>query len=168
MTFNLSRCYILTISQNNKINTFLYQLCGCVLSKVPNCKYLGVTLSEDLQRATHISNICKSASSSLGSLLRNLRKCMHVRLSSESWHACFALVHSELEYSCTVWNPHLTNDKYLQAGIQQRGARFEFVLQDHLRDSSATLMLEKLGLDSLETRYRNARVILFNRINCRW
>ena len=57
MTFNPSKWYILTTSQNKKINTFLYQLCGCVLSKAPNCKYLGITLSEDLQWSIDTSNI---------------------------------------------------------------------------------------------------------------
>ena len=114
MTFNPSKCYILTTSQSKKITTFLYQLCGCVLSKAPNCKYLGITLSDDLQWSTHISNICKSASRSLGFLRRNLRRCP----TELRELAYFALVRSKLEYSCAVWDPHLTKDKDLLAGIQ--------------------------------------------------
>ncbi len=107
---------------------------------------------------THISNICKSVSRSLGFLRRNLRRCPPELRQL----AYFALVRSKLEYSCAVWDPHLTKDKDLLAGIQWRGARF--VLQDHRRDSSPTQMLEKLGWVSLESRRRNARLTLFDRI----
>ena len=69
---------------------------------------------------------------------------------------------SKFENSFAVWDPHLTKDKNLLAGIQQRGVRF--VLQDHRRDSSPTQMLEKLRWDSLESRRRNARLTLFDRI----
>ncbi len=62
------KCYILTTSQNRWINTFLYYLCGCVLSKVPTSKYLSVTQSEDLQWNAHIKTICVSASRTLGFL----------------------------------------------------------------------------------------------------
>ena len=128
--------------------------------KAPNCKYLGITLSDDLQWSTHISNICKSASRSLGFLRRNLRRCP----TELRELAYFALVRSKLEYSCAVCDPHghLTKDKDLLAGIQRRGARF--VLQDYHRDGSPTQMLEKLGWVSLESRRRNARLTLFDRI----
>ncbi len=43
-----SKCYILTTSQDRRINTFLYYPCGCVLSKISTSKYLGVTLRDDL------------------------------------------------------------------------------------------------------------------------
>ncbi len=43
MLCNPSKCDILTMlttSQNRRINTFLYYLCGCVLSKVPTSKLI--------------------------------------------------------------------------------------------------------------------------------
>ncbi len=116
MSFNPSKCYILTTSQNRWINTFLYYLCGCVVRKVPTSKYLGVTLNEDLQWNAHIKTICASASRTLGFLRRNLKRCP-TELQELAYRA---LVRSKLEYACSVWDPYLTKDKNLLENIQER------------------------------------------------
>ena len=75
MKFNPSKCYIMSTCQSTKIGPYLYSLCGCVLSKVTNSKYIGVTISEDLQWNTHITDTSAKASRTLGFLRRNLRGC---------------------------------------------------------------------------------------------
>ncbi len=75
MNFNPSKCYILSTSGKGKFNTYLYSLCGSVLSKVPNTKYLGVTISQNLQWEEHVNNISARASKTLGFLRRNLQGC---------------------------------------------------------------------------------------------
>ncbi len=98
MSFNPSKCYIPYTCQNKKISTYLYQLCGCILSKVSNCKYLGVTLNKDLQQNTHVNNICTSASRTLGFLWRNLKRCP-IKLRELAY---FALVPSKLKNGSSV------------------------------------------------------------------
>ena len=73
MRFNAKKCYILSVS-NKGINKF-YELDSCILKEVDNDPYLGLTLSKDLKWDTHINLISKKASSTLGFIQRNLKKC---------------------------------------------------------------------------------------------
>ena len=72
MRFNAKKCYILSIRQKS---SHFYQLDGEILQQVDSNPYLGLTISEDLQWKTHITNITKKANSSLGFLRRNLKYC---------------------------------------------------------------------------------------------
>ena len=74
--FQPVKCNImqLTRKQNKKINT-VYSLEGTVLENVDNIKYLGVTISKDLNWITHVSNVCTKAKRTLGFLRRNLSPC---------------------------------------------------------------------------------------------
>ena len=78
-----------------------YTLEGTVLENVESIKYLGVTITNDLQWNTHVSNICTKANRTLGFLRRNLYSC-----PQEVKEAAYkGLVRPVLEYSGTVWDP---------------------------------------------------------------
>ena len=70
MRFNATKCYILSIRQKS---SYFYQLNGTILKQVDTNPYLGIMLSSDMKWTTHINNICKKASSTLGFIRRNLR-----------------------------------------------------------------------------------------------
>ena len=72
MSFNAAKCYILSI---NSRQSFYYQLNGTILKHVDNNPYLGLLISKDLKWATHIEKTTKKASSTLGFIQRNLRRC---------------------------------------------------------------------------------------------
>ena len=82
--------------------------------------YLGLTISEDLQWKTHITNITKKANASLGFLGRNLKYCSEdcKRL------AYIALVRSILEYGAVVWDPYQSRDIIAVEKVQRQAARF--------------------------------------------
>ena len=103
MRFNTKKCYILSIRQKS---SHFYQLDGEILQQVDSNPYLGLTISEDLQWKTHITNITKKANSTLGFLRRNLKYC------SEDCKklAYIALVRSILEYGAVVWDPYQGHD----------------------------------------------------------
>ena len=52
-----------------------YTLEGAILQNVDTIKYLGVTITEDLQWNTYVSQICTKANRTLGFLKRNLYLC---------------------------------------------------------------------------------------------
>jgi len=158
MKFNPSKCYILSTCKGNKLNPYLYSLCGCVLSNVQNSTYLGVTISENLQWNNHISAISAKACKILGFLRRNLKGCPR----DLKQLAYFSLIRSKLEYASAIWDPHLEKDKDILNRTQRRGARF--VCNDYKRDSSVTAMLETLKWDTLEERRRKARITLMDKI----
>ena len=64
----------LTRKHLNKIQAS-YTLEGAVLENVDNIKYLGVTITNDLKRNTHISNISTKAIRTLGFLRQTLFSC---------------------------------------------------------------------------------------------
>ena len=58
--------------------TYLYNLCGHILSSVQiakKAKYLGITLTDELSWSSHVHSIHSRANSTLGFLRRNLRRC---------------------------------------------------------------------------------------------
>ena len=78
-----------------------YSLEGTVPDNVEKIKYLGVTITNDLNWNTHVRNICTKANRTLGFLRRNLAACP--RDVKES--AYKELVCPILEYGSSVWDP---------------------------------------------------------------
>ena len=76
MRFQPVKCNIMQITRKRikKINV-AYSLEGTVLENVDNIKYLGVTISKDLKRNTHLSNVCTKANRTLGFYRHNLSSC---------------------------------------------------------------------------------------------
>ena len=54
---------------------YQYELSGQVLEEVKDAKYLGVTISDDLEWTKHIDVITSKANSKLFFLMRNLKGC---------------------------------------------------------------------------------------------
>ena len=117
MRFNPQKCYIMSI--NNKHPHF-YTLCNHVLKQVQQNPYLGLTLSEDLTWSTHISKICKKASSTMALLRRNIRHCPRECKMT----AYLSLVRSNLDYGSTIYDPYLQQDVNKLERIQRQVARF--------------------------------------------
>ena len=76
LRFQPAKCNIMRIKSKwiKKINAS-YNLEGSFLDNVEKIKYLGVTITNDLKRNTHVSNICTKANRALGFLRRNLAAC---------------------------------------------------------------------------------------------
>ena len=158
MSFNPSKCFIMSISPKKDKLDHLYSLLGVVLAKVPHSVYLGVTIRDDLQWESHIQGITSKAARTLGFLRRNLQSCPPQLRNL----AYFALVRSKVEYAASVWDPYLTKDINKIEDIQRRAARF--VCNDHRQQSSVTEMLAKLEWTSLKERREKSRLSLLNKI----
>ena len=158
MSFNVTKRYVMAITNKKQPSSFLYSLGGCVLSKVSSTTYLGVTFREDLQWESHITGITAKANRTLGFLRRNLRYCPKQLREL----AYCSLVRSRLEYASMVWDPYLAKDITKLDNVQRRAARL--VANDHRRTSSVTNMLDTLGWDSLQTRRHMGRLWYMNNI----
>ena len=103
MKFNAKKCHIMSVRHKSP---FFYQLDKHILQRVAAQPYLGVEISENLSWSTHVDKIAKKANASLGMLRRNLRffpeACRKTAYTS--------LVRSLLEYSSTVWDPHVQKE----------------------------------------------------------
>ena len=146
MRFNAQKCYILSSATARTQTPYFYQLNGEILQSVPNTPYLGVTLSTDLKFNIHLNkNIAKSYQC-LAFVCRNLKYCPE-KLRRLSY---ISLMRSKLEYSSSVWDPHLRKDIHQLGMVQRRAAHF--IKHDHSYDSSVSQMLKDLDLSSLENR----------------
>ena len=105
-----------------------------------DAKYLGVTLSNDLEWSKHIATKTKKYNSKLSFLRRNLKGCPE-KLKQTAY---FSLIRSFMEYGATVWDPY---QKYSSDKIE-----------------SVSDMLDVLEWTPLSQRRQEARLILFYKI----
>ena len=81
---------------------FEYTLHQQRLEQVQSAKYLGITISDDLDWGQHISEISSKATKTLGFLRRNLA--FAPRHTKEV--AYKTLVRPKLEYAAPIWHPY--------------------------------------------------------------
>ena len=131
---------------------------GQVLEEVKDSKYLGVTVSDDLEWTKHINAITTISYSKLSFLERNLKGCPEQLRET----VYFSLVRSFLEYSAIVWHPHQKYNSDKLEMVQRRAARF--VKGRYGMYESVTQMLVELTWVPLSKRRENTRLILFYKI----
>ena len=157
MAFNPRKCNILQVSRGSPSSHF-YQLCGEILQKVSEAKYLGVLISDDMSWDKHISDLARRANYTLGLLYRKLRHCPRDAKTT----AYFPLVRSTTDYCAPVWDPYLDHDKSKIKKVNRRAARFvcnRTYPRDHI--SVTKLLRDYLGWPILEIRRRHLRLVLF-------
>ena len=121
MRFQPVKCNIMQLTRKhlNKIQAS-YTLEGAVLENGDNIKYLGVTITNDLKRNTHVSNICTKANRTLGFLRRTLFSCpQNVKEAAYK-----GMVRPVLEYGSSVWDPHTDKLQEELEKVKNRVARF--------------------------------------------
>ena len=104
-----------------------------VIAKSASTKYLGVTITHNLNWNQHYDNICSKANSTLGLLRKVLLGCS----TDVKSKAYTTLVHPQLEYACSLWNLFTKRNLHQIELVQHRAARFVF--------SDVTPMLKQLG-----------------------
>ena len=151
MPRNIISC--MTIKQRS---SFFYQLLldNSILQSVPNNPYLGITISSDLKWGTHIDNISKKASSTLGFIRRNIHHCPAKTRKS----AYISLVRSTLEYGAITWDPFIQSNIDKLQRIQRKTARF--ISHDYTSRTPGyvTKMLNYLDLATLQQRRKELRL----------
>ena len=163
MHFNPKKCTIMHLTLRNTPQQYpQYTLANEPLETVKEHKYLGVTISDNLNWNTHIRNCCNRASQILNLLRRNLKQCS----TKTKTLAYQSLVRPHLEYATTAWDPHTQTNIDRLERIQRRAARF--VLNNYnyppSPNSSVTTMLSNLQWHPLHTRRTITRLTLFHRI----
>ena len=101
MRFNAAKCNIMRMSRTRDSKLFNYSLTGQVLEEIMDAKYLGVTLSNDLEWPKHIATMTNKANSKLSFLRRNLKGCPE-KLKQTAY---FSFICSFMEYGAIVWGP---------------------------------------------------------------
>ena len=135
MRFNAAKCNIMRVSQTRDPKLFNYLLTGQVLEEVMDAKYLGVTLSNDLEWSKHIAIMTNKANPKLSFLCRNLKGCPE-KLKQTAY---FSLVRCFMEYGATVWDPY---QKYNSDKIErvQRSVELQGLSKVGIRDTLVFLI----------------------------
>ena len=158
MRFNAAKCNIMRVSRMRLPFLYSYKLSGQVLDEVKDSKYLGVTISDNLNWSKHINTTTTKANARLSFIKRNLKDCP-LKLKEIAY---FSLVRSFVDYASAVWDPHQKFNQVKLEMVQRRAARF--VKSRYRRTDSVTAMLHELGWPILSKRRKDARLILFYKI----
>ena len=104
MKFNVAKCHSMRVTrhQHHKQILFDYSLHNQTLENVQSAKYLGITISNNMDWGQHISEISSKATKTLGFLRRNLA--FAPRSTKEL--AYKTLVRPKLEYAAHIWSPY--------------------------------------------------------------
>ena len=96
MKFNVAKCHSMKVirHQHHKQILFDYSLHNKTLENVQSAKYLGITITDNMDWGQHVSEISSKATKTLGFLRRNLA------------FAYKTLVLPKLEYAAPIWSPH--------------------------------------------------------------
>ena len=165
MTFHPGKCTTLPVishRRKSKILTPNYQLHNQSLANVHSVKYLGVTITQDLDWDIHVHNISNKANKTLGFLRRNL-KIGAVKLKDTAYKT---MVRPILEYASTVWDPYKEGHISKIEAVQRRAARF--VLNSYKRSASVTSMLNHLDWPSLQSQRKIKSLACCSRSDITW
>jgi len=113
--------------------------------------------------SSHVQSIYRppsKANSTLGFILRNLRRCP-AKLKESAY---ISFVRSTLEYAASVWDPHLAKDINKLENIQRRPARFVNPLMGILKAQSNGPLYSNTVIGTLAVDGWTVTLILVQRV----
>ena len=131
-----------------------YTMNDQTIEKSNTCKYLGVTMSTDLNWSTHITKIVSKAKQSMHFIMRNI-KGSHPRTKQ---HAYKCLIRPLLEYCSGIWDPHSVDLIKSIEMVQRKAARYvtnchrKWCKKTQRPHVSTSKIVKELKWDVLETR----------------
>ena len=162
MKFNVAKCHSMRVTrhQHHKQILFDYSLHNQTLENVQSAKYLGITISDNMDWGQHISEISSKATKTLGFLRRNL---VAFAPRSTKEVAYKTLVRPKLEYAAPIWSPYSKLQINQVEKVQRTAARW--TCRRWRNTSSVGEMLDELEWPSLEARRDRSSLLLFHKIH---
>ena len=155
MEFNPDKCEILRIHKKRNPIIYPYMLHNTQLRSTDQSKYLGVTLSNNLNWAPHINNITSKANNTLRFIKRNV-KTQNKQVKETAYKT---YVRPQVEYCSTVWSPWQNYLIHKVEMVQRSAARYIF--NDYSHTSSVSNMINTLKWKTLEQRRNQATLVMF-------
>ena len=162
MKFNVAKCHSMRVTryQHHKQILFDNSLHNQTLENVQSAKYLGSTITDNMDWGQHVSEISSKATQTLCFLRRNLA----FALRSTKEVAYKTLVRPKLEYTAPIWSPHSKLQINQIEKVQRTAARWK--CRRWRNTSSVGEMLDELQWPSLEARRDQSSLLLFHKIHC--
>lgn len=163
LSFNSNKCKVMTFTRSRSPVEYEYCLNHMALEKVSKFRDLGLILDAKLDFHDHILNICKSASKTLGFIMRVASQFKGVTVAKVLYNA---YVRSKLEYGAVVWDPYEGKYILLLERIQRRFTRWiykrSYGYYPYMYPS--LFVSGMVGLDTLEFRRRFLLVVHYIRL----
>ena len=140
----------------SQTNSFDYQ----TLENVRSAKYLGITITDNMDWCQHVSEISSKATKTLGFLRRNLA----FAPKSTNEVAYKTLVQPKLEYAAPICSPHSKLQINQIEKVHRTAARW--TCRRWRNTSSVSEMLDELEWPSLEALRDQSSLLLFHKIHC--
>ena len=159
MKFNVAKCHSMRVTrhQHHKQILFYYSLHNETLENVQSAKYLGITITDNMDWGQHVSS---KTTKTLGFLHRNLA--FAPRSTKEV--AYKTLVWPKLEYAAPIWSPHSKLQNNQIEKVQRTAARC--TCRRWRNTNSVGVMLDELEWSSLEAQRDQSSLFLFHKIHC--
>ena len=155
MEFHPDKCKLLRITNKRKPVEASYTIHNTPLEKVDHAKYLGVTITKNLNWKKHINNIIAKATNTRLYLQRNLQS-----FERETKLLCYKVfIRPIVEYACSIWSPNGTQSLVDSLEMIQRKA-VRWIENKWKHEFSPTRMLKSLNLRTLEMRRQIASLKL--------
>ena len=161
MKFNVAKCHSMRVTRHlpeNQIQ-FEYSLHQQRLEQVQSAKYLGITITDNLDWGQHVTEISCKATKTMGFLRRNLA--LAPRHTKEV--AYKTLVRPQLEYAAPIWHPYHDTQIAQVEKVQRTAARW--TCRRWRNTSSVGNMLDELEWPSLEARREQSSLTFFYKIH---
>ena len=162
MKFNVAKCHSMRVTRHYSHKQIIhdYTLHQQTLENVQSAKYLGITITENMDWGQHISDISSKATKTLGFLRRNLA----FALRSTKEVAYKTLVRPKLEYAAPIWSPYCKTQIQQVEKVQRTAARW--TCRRWRNTSSVGEMLDELQWPTLEARRDQSSLLFFHKIHC--
>ena len=147
----------MSFNEGNHIQ-FSYTLHQQTLEQVQSAKYLGLTITDNLDWGQHISEITCKATKTLGFLRRNLA--LAPRHTKEV--AYKTLVRPQLEYAAPIWHPYNETQTAKVEKVQKTAARWTC---RRWRNSSSVGDMLELEWPPLRSRRERFSLTFFYKIH---
>ena len=119
--FDVAKCPSVRVTRHSplKQTKYSYSLHNQTLEQVTSAKYLGITITDNLDWGQHVSDVSTKATQTLGFLPWNLA--LAPRETKDV--AYKILIRPKLEYASPVWNPYSKSQVYQVEKVQKIAAR---------------------------------------------
>ena len=122
MKFNVAKCHSTRVTQHQHHTHILfdYSLHNQTLENVQSAKYLGLSISDNMDWGQHISEISSKATKTLGFFRKNWA----FATKSTKEVAYKTLVRPKLEYAAPIWSPYSKLQINQLEKVQRTAARW--------------------------------------------
>ena len=161
MSLNVAKCHSMRVARHfpeNQIQ-FEYSLHQQKLKQVQSAKYLGITITDNLDWGQHVLEISCKATKTMAFLRCNLALApMHTKEVANK-----TLVRHQLEYAAPIWHPYHETQIAQVEKVQRTAAML--TCRRWRNTSSAGDMLDELEWPSLEADREQSSLTFFYKIH---